>query len=371
MSSIIEPIEEDTITAELVKVETAAGVNEDQAMTLRGEFADCYNEIIEWRGKAEMVTQFDDPTHQKIAREVRLGLRRVRCDVENTRKRLKADSLARGKALDGISNVLKYLCEPVEEKLLAVEQYAERQEAARIAAIVEERTAALVAVEADPTAYNLGAMDDDTFRLVLEAAKKRLDDRIEAERKAEADRIASEQADRIAREKAEKEAAAARAQAERERKAHEAFVAKAEKERKAAAEKARKEREAVEAKARAEREKAEAAARKAKAEADAKLRAEREAREKAERDAAASRKAEADRIAAEKAAEAARVKAEREAEEKTARAPDKEKIMAFAATVRNLTIPHCVTDTGKEACKLIDAKCGAFADWIEKQAEAL
>ncbi|HUT23500.1 MAG TPA: hypothetical protein VM492_04070, partial [Sumerlaeia bacterium] len=291
---IVEPIDPEKIGTELATVEKTSGISEDSAVALRDQFADFYNGIVEWREKAALVTKPDDPTHQKIAREVRLGMRRVRCDMENTRKSMKAESLARGKFIDGVAGILKLECDKVEEKMMAVEQYAERQEAARIAEIVRERTASLVGVEADPTAYNLAAMDDDTFRLVLDAARKRQAERIEAERRAEAERVAREQADRIAREKAEKEAAAARAEAERERKA----------------------REIAEDEAKKKQDEGERMLRRMTARADANLAAEREAREKAEREARAARQAEFDRIAREKAAEAARVKAEREAAEK-------------------------------------------------------
>ena len=154
-SELIEVLKPEIVKSELTKVEKSAGVSDDTALVLRDQFRGFYIEIAEWRQKARMVTKPEDATHQKIARDVRLGLRKVRCEIENARKALKADSLARGKAIDGFANVLKYLCEPIEEKLLAVEQYAERQEAARISAIVAERSRAIANEEADPTAYNI------------------------------------------------------------------------------------------------------------------------------------------------------------------------------------------------------------------------
>lgn len=380
MSDVIEVLEPEVVGSQLAEVERSAGVAGDTALALRGQFADYYNNIVTLRETAVQVTDPTNAVHQKIARTVRLGLKKVRCEVEATRKTLKADSLARGKAIDGFANVLKYLCEPIEEKLAAVEQYAERQEAARIAALVAERTASLVAVECDPTPYNLSVMDDATFALVLAGAKKQREERIEAERKAEADRIAREQADRIAREKADADAKAAREEAEKARKAQAAAEAKAEKERKAAAAKARE----IEEKARAEREAAEAAARKAKAEADAKLRAEREAaearerelreaREKAEREFAAVQQREADRVASEKEAAAAKAKAQREAAEKAARAPDRDKIMRFAVAVRSLVndVPEMKTDAGLVVTAAIVPQVERFANWIEQQAETL
>lgn len=338
MNTEIEVLEPEVVGQELAKVERASGLAEDRAVALRGEFAPFYNSIVEWREKAALVTKPDDATHQKIAREVRLGLRKVRCEVENVRKTLKADSLARGKAIDGFANVLKYLCEPVEEKLLAVEQYAERQEAARIAALAQERAAALVAVEADPTAYNLGQMDDETFALVLEAAKKRQAERIEAERKAEAERVAKEKAKAEERE---------RIRAENERLKKEAAAREA---------KAAKERAKVEAERRKEREAAEAKAR----ELEAKAKAERDAREKVEREAAVAR-----------AKEAARVKAEAEAKAKAERAPDKEKILAYADSLMSVLPAQCKNPDAAKIMNSVLRRTGEHIDWIKQQAEAL
>ncbi len=334
----IEVLEPEVVGQQLEAVEKSAGLAEDRALALRGEFAPFYNRIVEWREKAELVTKPEDETHQKIAREVRLGLRKVRCEVENTRKALKADSLARGKAIDGFANVLKYLCEPVEEKLLAVEQYAERQEAARIAALVQERIAALAAVEADPTAYNLGQMDDETFALVLAAAKKRQAERVEAERKAESDRIAQEKADADERE---------RVRAENERLKKEAAEREAE---------AAKERARVDAERRKERE---AAATKAR-ELEAKAKAERDAREKVERE-----------VAAAKAKEAARVKAEVEAKAKAERAPDKEKILAYADSLMSVLPTQCRNHDAAKIMNSVLRRTGEHVDWIKQQAEAL
>lgn len=243
----------------LIKVEEASGLAKDSAVALREKFAGFYTDIEGWREKALMVTKPADETHQRLARDVRLGLRRVRIDIENTRKALKADSLARGKAIDGYANVLKYLCEPVEQRLLAVEQYAERVEAARIAQLVADRSEALTALGADPSAYNLGIMSLATFSLVCAVAEKAKADREEAARQAEADRIAREQADRIAREKAEKEAAVLRAEAAALR----AESVKREKALAAERTQARHKQEAVTAKLIAEREKRERAEREA------------------------------------------------------------------------------------------------------------
>jgi hypothetical protein len=340
----IPVLDPEVVTTELVKVEQQAGIDADSALALRGKFGDYYNEIVALREKVAMVTDRADPIHQKLAREIRLGLKNVRCEVERTRKALKKNSLARSKFIDGVAGyIMNILCEPVEEQLAAVERYAERQEAERIAALVAERTAALVAVECDPTAYNVGVMDEPTFALVLAGAKKQREDRIEAARKAEADRIAAERAAALERE---------RIIAENKRLNDEraAVEAKAKREREIAAARQRE----VEAKAKAERDAAEAKARVEKAKADAKLAAEREARESLERQVAEAKAKEEARLDYERLQEKARVRAEKEAVEKAARAPDKEKLRVFAETLAALPLPKMTTAAGSIALKQVE-----------------
>lgn len=361
MTTTIEVLQPEIVGAELVKVEQQAGLAEDAAVALRHEYENHYNDICKWREQALTITDPENVAHQKLAGIVRRGLKSVRCDVERVRKSLKEDSLKRGKAIDGYANVLKYLCEPIEEKLFEIEQYVERKEAARIAALAQERQAALIAVECDPTPYNLGVMDEATFSVVLKNAKDAQAAKIEAARKAEADRIAVEQA-RIA-EEARIRAENAKLKAEAD--AREATM-------KAEREKAAKKQAEIEAKARKEREAAEAKAKKEKAEADAKLKAERDAREKAEREAAEAKRKEQDRVEAEKRTAEAKAKAERDAAAKAARAPDREKIIAFATTLVNLPIPAALASA--EATRLaysIGMKVDELAQWIKGEAGKL
>ena len=346
----IEVVEPDIVTSELEKTEKQAGVDPEEGIVLRGNFSSFYDEIVEWRTKAREIKSTGKPDAEdvKLARVARLGLKKVRCEVERIRVRLKEKSLCQGKAIDGIARVLRDLCEPVEEKLASVEQYAERQEAARISTLTEERVKALIAAGAEPMtiqAYNLGIMDEPTFNAVLAGEKQKKADREDAVRKAEAERVAREQADRIAREKAEKDAAEARAMADKERKA----------------------REAVEAKARAEREAAEASARAEREAAEAKLAKEHEERERLERVAASNARKEEERLAAERNAE----ELKRRAADKAARAPDRQKMMVFAQDIRNLNLPVASTQAGKKVLGVIAEKRDAFANWIEKVAETL
>ena len=363
----IEEVAVKVVTADLDKVNVASGIGDESAMEIRGKFGEFYNDIVSWRKQAEAITDPENAEQQAIARTVRLGLRRVRCDVETVRKSLKAESLSRGKAIDGYSNVLKHLCEPIEAQLMDVEKHAERQEEARVAVMVTERTTLIVDAEADPTAYNLAAMDEETFAIVLAGAVKRRDDRVEADRAAEAARIKKEADDkkeqdrvRVENEKLKADAVKAGAAAKVERAA--AAKVQADIEAKAAAKAA-----AVEAKAKTDREAAEAAATKELAAAEAKQKAandtaqaEREKREAVERKATHA-KALAD------AAEQAKADAAAAA----ARAPDRDKITAIAVKMRAATLPGMSTPEGKAAMEKIASQREKFAAWIDGIAEGL
>lgn len=348
------------VIEQITSLERQANLPEDATLSLRSTFADYYAEITDWREKCAMITNQEDETNQKVARDIRLGLRKVRCKVENVRKDLKAESLRRGRAIDGMAHILEDLCAPVEARLLEIEQYAELQEKARVTAIVDERTAQLAELEADPTAYNLGAMDQSTFDLVLGGIRKAKADREETERKAEADRIEREAKERAENERVRaenerlKKEAEANAEVEKmEQAKRDAKTAKIEAEHKA-------ERAEAKANAKAESDAIEAKTRKEREDAAAKLKAEREAREKLEREAAETARIEGERIAAEKAEQEAKAKA-----------PDKDKIVDFAEQVRNLEVPQMETDTGKDAKTKIDEKIKAFSEWIMNIAEEM
>lgn len=295
------------------------------------------------------VTDATQVTEMKNARASRLALRAVRVEVEAARKTMKEDSLRTGRAIDGMANVLKFLIEPAENRLEEMEKFAERKEAERKAALKSGREDLLRPFGIDTSAYMLGEMKQETFAELLNATRVAHEAKVAAAQKAEVERIAAEAA-RTAEEK--------RVRDENERLRQEAVAAEA----------ARKaEREKLEAEARKEREKAEAERRAAEAKAaaeraaaDKKLAEERAAREKLEREAA-----ERLRVAEQaKADEAERAR-------KAAAAPDKAKLIAFAAEVRNLVPPVMSSPASVPVRQLVVDKVASFAAWIEAQAASL
>jgi len=310
------------LTQQLSTVGREAGIDESTAATLRSQFSEYYRDIESLRAMAAAITEPDNLVQQKEARVIRCKLKSVRCDVEHTRKRMKAESLSRGKAIDGFANILKYLCEPAEKQLLDIELYAQRQEEKRIADIVADRTERIQEEGGDPGAFNLGAMNEDTFNAVLHGI---IQQRVNAEAEAaqaEQERIAKEKAEEAERERIRKENDRLKAEAtERE--------AEAAKERKAAAE-AKRVQDAKIAKER-------------KA-AETRLKVERDARAKAQAEAQTVKDAEANRVAAEQAA----IKAAQKAEAKAAQAPDKEKLITFRTMLSELRL-SMTTEAGNNA----------------------
>ena len=182
-----------------------------------------------------------------------------------------------GKAIDGVSNILKWAVSDKEEKLKEIENYFEIQERKRLEALQLERVEMLSKYVEDAHERDLSGMAEDVWDAYFSTKKKAYEDMVEAEKQAELDRIAREKAEaeereririeyerlRIEAEKREKEIAEERAKAEAERKAiEEAAIIAA---KKAAAEKAKLE---AELKAKAEAEEQAKKAEEARIEAD-------------------------------------------------------------------------------------------------------
>lgn len=343
------------ITPEFEIVPAEAGLDLTSKNALELAFSGFFSEAAKWKEQAATIT---DP---KLARTARLELKNLRVSAEKKRKELKEDSLRMGKAIDGANNILLATIVPIEKALEDIEKAEERRLAADKAKLVEERQEALRPfLDLSLPLPDVGALTAEQFEKLLADTKFLHDARIAAAKKAEEERAAKEKAEaeereriRLENERLKKEAAEREAAAKIERE-------KAEAERKAAEEKARKEKEEIEAKAAADRAKLEAEAKAAREKAEAAERKEREAREKQEAEEKAKREAEEKRIKEEAAAKA-----------KAAKAPDKDKLVAFAASIRALSHQPLATTEGKALEAEIAHQVEKFAAWVEKKAEAL
>lgn len=413
--------EADTIQAQLVVVFKENEIEQESAVALQSAFAPMFAEFEKWRQKVAgiQITSVEQVREMRLARETRLAIKEIRVNGEKRKKSMKEASLRYSRAVDGAFNVLKFLCEPLEESLLAQEKFAERQEEERIAKVKAAREELLKPFGIDCSLYQLGVMPDDAFTQLLEGHKLAAQARLEAARKAENDRIAAENA-RLAEEK--------RIREENER-------LKKEADERAAADKAEREKAEADAKALADHRaavKAERAAALAPFEVDtafidlggmpdlefqgllaksktnheaaiesARVEKERKIAEKTEKDrletiAAAERKAAAEKSAKEKADLEAKAKADREAKQKAdaelkalrdaesarkakeaddaraaAAAPDADKVRAMATHISAMTVPEMTTPAGKAAADKISAQIVKFTQWLQAQADLI
>ena len=338
----------------------------ETALQLRSTFGKMLDDAQAWaeRARSIRVTSSDQVREMKLARETRLALRDIRTNAERVRKAAKEDVNRRGKAIDGLANVIKALTEPLEEHLREQETFAEREEAAKRDALRSAREEALRAYGVDPSTFaNLGATTEEAWGSILETAKIAAEAREAAKREAELVRL---EAERIAAERAAaKRAEAARIEAERvaelaaareaERLAVAAKVAAVEA---AAIEAARVERET-----RAERAQLEEARKVERAQ----LEEARAAKEAAEREAVHLANVERDRLALE--AHNARL-TEREAE-RAALAPDQKKLAAYAGRLSAVPVAGCTTERGRALEEKVQVQIARVVAWIERETRAM
>lgn len=361
---------------------TTANLAPEGVASIRSSFSPHFTAFQEIATTAQTVK----PNAPKLARTVRLKLREVRIASEKTRVSLNEDSQRRVKAINGVNNLLLYALTPIEEAMSAIEKAEEIEAAKRITDLAEVRRAQLT-VYTDPQFYDLGNMPEAQWTALLSGAKTAKETAEAALKKADEDRIAKIKADEETRAAKEKADAAERArlaaenarlaeEARKAREAQEATKKAAEAQAKALADKAAAEqakRDAQAAKEKAAREaeaKKLADAQKAKDDAAkaeqakkdaqvAKERADLVAKTKAAQDALDAAKAKEDkRIANEKAAEAQKLADENAAAKRAAKAPDKSKLLAFAASIKALPIPVTTdpalnTQLSQQASKMV------------------
>ncbi len=333
------------LPASLEKAVTETGLTVDGIHSLRTAFAPHFIKFAEVREAAKGVPA----NAPKAARELRLELKAIRVAADKTREELKADSLRRGRAIDGVNAVLVYELMPIEKALKDIEDAEEIAEAKRKAALKASRSEQLQPYCRDISMYRLDECSEEAFLELLRVSKVVHETEVAATAKREADIILAEKAAREAQAKREKEAAETQAKL------------RAENERLAA----------VAAKERAAREESERVARLAAAEREAKARKEREAIEaklKEERQKLAATEA---AIKAKEDEIAKRVADEKAAQRKAAAAPDKHKLSAMAEAVRLISVPALTSDAGIALKNKISEQVAKFAAWLEAEASKL
>lgn len=337
------------LTLEVVDPKLALVVKEqsldlDSAAAVLTTFEPLIQLARKWQAKVDSikVTDASQKSEMALARSVRLGLREVRLDAEKARKRLKESALKQGRVVDGAANIIKGITEPLEAQLQEAEDFVERQEVARKARLKAEREALLAPFAIDTSVYVLADMSDPQFNQLLAGTKLAHEAKAQAALEAEKARLAKE-----AEEAKQREAV----RVENERLKTEA----AQKDADLAAQKAESDRKAKEVADKADA--ALAAERKKAADAAAET--------KRIKDAEDARVA---KVKADKDAETARVAAAAKA---AARAPEKDKLLAFAALIEGLTLPTLTTPEGKTVLVTLKEQNAKYAAWVRKQGETL
>lgn len=316
-------------------------------------FEEEYDEIV---ALATDVT----PELSARARRLRLGIAKVRIAAEKARVAIKAEYLLAGKAIDGVSNVLKWAISEKEDTLAGIEKHAEIMAREARDALQAERAKALTPYVQDAADRDLGGMEADVWDAYLSAKKQEYADRLAAEAKAEAERVERERVAALEAERvrqiapvydhfpeAHRDAPGAIPDAEYTEMLEAATAAKAEH----AAEQARVKAEADRLAAEAERVEAERKAEREAAEAERKrLAAEVEAK------AAAERK----RLEAERKEIAAREKAAKDA----AKAPIRKRLTAWAESFALPELPGA----DHEAAAEIRKRFAEFHAWAKDRA---
>ena len=305
---------EQTIENPLAIQVREAKLPEHDAISLQDAFLPFFEQAEQWRNEASsiQVTSAEDEEGMKKARETRLQLQHIRCEVEKKRKELKEDSLRKGKAIDGMANVIKFLIKPIEEHLEKQEKFVELELEKKRQERRLEREAQLLPFGVDVTMYNLAEMSEEHYGSLLSSSQQLFKMKQDAEKKE--------------REEAEAKAKAEREEAERIR---------------AENEKLRKEAEA--------RQKEIDQERAAKEKVEAELRAKQEEEEKNAREAK------------EQAAKEERKRIEQEKQAKLA--PDKDKLAKFADSIVAIPMPDVTSPEARAVVeKAIDmlAKASKF-----------
>lgn len=199
-----------------------------------------------------VVKDINDKETIEKAREMRLTMKRIRTSTENARKSLKEESLRRGRAIDGMANMIKFVVVPIEEHLEKQENFVKIQAQKQIDELKAVRVKELAEFGVDAALYtNLGEMPEDQYKHLMEGAKHAHALKVESEKKAEEERKKKAEEDEKERLRLKAEKDEADRVAAEERKKREAAEAELKKQREAkeAEEKRKKKEEADAAKA--------------------------------------------------------------------------------------------------------------------------
>lgn len=387
-----------------VEASKLALITPDSALSVKAAYLPHFTAFLELEKQASQIA-VNSP---KLARLMRLDLRKVRVAAEKDRLSLGNEAKRYKEAVDQVYNLLEDRLKPVEQRMESIERAEEIAIKEKAEALKVGRLAELAPYGQDNVFYDLANLPESQYVALRDSQKTAHEAKLAAAAKAEADRAAAEQA-RLKREAdlaAENTRLAKEAEAARKAKVA-ADQAAAEERGKAEAERARIQKQAADQIAAQAKAAADEAARlkkvaddklaKERAERDAadKLAKEKAAQERIESEAKAKRErdvaqAEADKrqkaleaklaqereasakvaqqLAAKQAAEDAKIAAQTEALHRAATASDREKLGALSTAIRTLKVPT-LTNEALHA-KILD-QFARMAKWIDTEGSKL
>jgi hypothetical protein len=185
---------------EIVKINPQEfGLTDDTAKNIQAQFEPMLAKMTELEGEYNKVIAMPigTPEATKQAKELRLKYVKVRTGTEAIHKKQKEFYLSGGRFVDGWRNAQKFASQGKEEKLEAIEKYAENLEKERRNKLHESRIEMIRPFVPDTSAYDFRLMEEDVFQAFLTAKQTAFED--EQKAKAEAVRIEQEkaEADRI------------------------------------------------------------------------------------------------------------------------------------------------------------------------------
>lgn len=317
--------------------------------------------------KGLVVTDVGQVDLMQKARDKRLILKNIRVSTENKRKELKENSIRIGKAIDGMANIIKAIIVPLEEHLEQQEKYAEIIEAQKKEQRYKDRTEKLLKYIEDVSFYNYSEMSDEVFENLLETVKQTWQIK-ENNRIAEEKRLEEEKAKLIILEKRKFEIQEYKnffgpdteLTLETTQEGYEAILLILVG-RKTDWDLKQKEIEKENARLKA-----------IQLENEKKIQEEKEANEKLAKELQDKQDKEDARIKAEEAdkkkklaEEEQKKKEEQEAERQKALAPEKDKLLEYAETIRTLKAPEGLSKAGLEIVKKVEAQLLAISQDIK------
>jgi len=175
------------------------GLEESKAEQIANQFKPMLDKMVELEKEFNeiVVLPIESPTTSARAKELRLKYVKVRTGTAEIHKAQKAFYLAGGRFIDGWKNAQLFASQGIEEKLDAIEKYAENLEKERKLKLKAEREAELSNYCDNVQMFPLGDMEQLAYEQLLNGQILAHEAKIESERKAEEQRIAIEKAEAL------------------------------------------------------------------------------------------------------------------------------------------------------------------------------